>query len=179
MNSKSKKIRALQPATYLNICRLAAITIRLILLVAAGLSTSNAQRIQHNEDAHVRALAENTQRTRIGLRPVGKDWICFRSSHGKDEWIANEADKAAVKVVRRDARGQLLSEEDRYLSGKWATVDEAVLEEELVLTYDYASKQMEVSYIGSNPEIKRELEHAKTNQGRLDLVKRVKSQWGL
>ena len=132
------------------------------------------------ESAHRRGLAENDIRIKFGMRRVSPDWICFRSINHLDEWVTDlRKDNAAVKAVKHDAQSLLLWEEDRYRSGKIVDIDDARVEEEIVLTCDYVSSQLAISYIGIDREIKAAIEAATTNQKRLEVIRRAKLKWGL
>lgn len=138
--------------------------------------------LRNTRVAYERGLAENARRTSIGLRLIQSNWICFRSYGGADEWLSKPDEKSAVKVVRRDSQGRITREEDRYFSGRSGAVEEAegeILDEELVVSYDYERDEVEVVYIGPDRKLQAALERASTAALRWDLVARVKAQWGL
>lgn len=163
----------MRPAFFLeHLCRLLS-ALTLLGLVVAGCSPRGVTD---------KETEENVLREKLGLRRIQEDWICFSDLGGKDVWHAPGGDTAALKIVRRDAEGKPLLEEDRYHSGKTVRVfeaEDADLQEEVVLSYDYRTGRMELSYIGNDEDIKRAINRADSNQDRLGIVAQVRKKWGV
>ena len=133
-----------------------------LLLISCGPSSKNAdgQDFIHHPAPHHRALAENPKRILLGMRSVGEDWICFRSTPtAGDEWIADRAhDKAAVKRVRRDEAGKPSTETDVYLSvHRYVDEEGSEGDEELRVTCDWATGTLDLAYLGSDPAVKKSI----------------------
>lgn len=101
----------------------------------------------------MRAESANPLRSRVGLRQIGQTWICFRSNHGKDEWLINPNDRSADKCVQYDLQGKLLWENDSYFSGHSIWIDGQTVQEQILIHYDYIRKNVEIWYIGNDPTV--------------------------
>lgn len=132
-----------------------------LMLISCGPSkNAGAQALTHLEAPHQRGLAENPRRILLGMRSVGEDWICFRSTPAAgDEWIIDRAhDKAAVKRVRHDEAGKPTTETDSYLSGRRYKDEEGTEgDEELRVTCDWTTGTLAIAYLGSDPAVKKSL----------------------
>ena len=155
------------------------IEVVVVLFISIGLLLLYACQKENTKNAFEQALPENTFRERVGLRLIERNWIC-RSFGREDVWYSSQSAKFAGKVVRRDSNGSPLQEEDRYASGRSVAVpnaEDAVLDEEIVLSYDYLTKKMRVSYIGVDREIESASLRAETNDRCLALIKSVREKW--
>jgi hypothetical protein len=157
-----------------------------LLLISCGPSKdSDAQAFIHQPAPHHRALAENPRRILLGMRTVGDDWICFRSSPTSgDEWIIDRAhDQAAVKRVRRDAAGKPTTETDSYLSGHRYKNEEGIEgDEELRVTCDWTTGTLDLAYLGSDPAVKKSIANLPPfapphRQQYMDLVTQIVKKW--
>lgn len=159
-----------------------------LMLIACGPSkNTDAQALIHLPVPHQRGLAENPRRILLGMRSVGEDWICFRSTpEAGDEWLIDRAhDKAAVKRVRHDEAGKPTTETDSYLSGHRYKDEEGIeADEELRVTCDWTTGTLAIAYLGSDPTIKKSLAKLPpfAPQHRLqyvDFVTKIVQKWGL
>lgn len=108
--------------------------------------------------ARVRADAANPLRLSLGLRVIGAKWLCFRSINGLDEWVIEESNSSADKIVQYDGEGGMLWEEDSYHYGRHVTMDHQSVEEQLLIRYYYRAKKVELSYIGRDPVVRAAIE---------------------
>lgn len=159
-----------------------------LMLIACGPSNNaDGQALTHLEAPHKRGLAENPRRILLGMRSVGEDWICFRSTTtAGDEWLIDRAhDKAAVKRVRHDEAGKPTTETDSYLSGHRYKDEEGTEgDEELRVTCDWTTGTLAIAYLGSDPAIKKSLAALPpfAPQHRVqyvEFVSKITQKWGL
>ncbi len=158
---------------------------RVIMCIAAIFTASivffsfSQRGLSNNESGYRRGLAENGIRLRMGMRRIEPTWTCFSSIHGKDTWmIDGNKDTTAAKVVTHNRNILLVSEADRYFSGRVVSIGDGMPEETITLVCDYTSKQLEIVYIGDSTEIKSWISDAGTNnQACLDVIARVKKRW--
>ncbi len=130
-----------------------------LMLISCGPSkNTDAQAVIHLPVPHQRGLAENPRRILLGMRSVGEDWICFRSTpEAGDEWIIDRAHvKATVKRVRHDEAGKPTTETDSYLSGHRYKDEEGIeADEELRVTCDWTTGILSIAYLGSDPAVQK------------------------
>lgn len=157
-----------------------------LMLISCGPSrNTEAQALIHLPVPHQRGLAENPRRILLGMRSIGEDWTCFRSTpDAGDEWLIDRAhDKAAVKRVRHDEAGKPTTETDSYLSGHRYKDEEGIEgDEELRVTCDWNTGTLAIAYLGSDPDVKKSLaklppfapEH---RLQYMDLVTKIAKKW--
>lgn len=160
-----------------------------LLLISCGPSSkdADAQDYIHLPAPHHRALAENPRRILLGMRSVGEDWICFRSTpEAGDEWIIDRAhDKAAIKRVRRDEASKPSTETDVYLSRhRYIDAEGNESAEELRVTCDWTTGTLDLAYLGSDPAVKKSIANLppfapQHRQQYVDLVTKITQKWGL
>ena len=159
----------------------------LVTVCILEFSAPEITREMHLDAPHQRALGENAERTAIGLRPVAKDWICFRSfKDSGDEWLSDpKRESAAIKNIKRSRDGSLLSETDTYFKGQdYQPEDGTPIPESFVVYYDYATRKFVFTYFGNERSIERMVERAEDTyraEGKInprELVARVLGQWG-
>lgn len=158
------------------------------MLISCGpAKNTGAQDLIHLPVPHQRGLAENPRRILLGMRSIGEDWICFRSTPtAGDEWLIDRAHAiAAVKRVRHDEAGKPTTETDSYLSGHRYKDDEGNEgDEELRVTCDWTTGTLAIAYLGSDPAVKNSLAKLPpfAPQHRVqyvDLVTQIAHKWGL
>lgn len=168
--------------------RLAALIGLSLMLIACGPSkNTDAQDLIHLPVPHQRGLAENPRRILLGMRSIGEDWICFRSTpEAGDEWLIERAhDKAAVKRVRHDEAGKPTTETDSYLSGRRYKNEEGIEgDEEFRVTCDWTTGTLAIAYLGSDPAVQKAIAKLPpfAPQHRLqymDLVAQIVKKWNL
>ncbi len=158
-----------------------------LLLISCGPSSKNAdaQDFIHLPAPHHRALAENPRRILLGMRSVGEDWVCFRSTAiAGDEWIIDRGhDKASVKRVRRDEAGKPTTETDVYLSShRYTDAEGNEGDEELRVTCDWTTGTLDLAYLGSDPAVKKSIANLPPfapphRQQYVDLVAEIDKNW--
>jgi hypothetical protein len=140
----------------------------------------------HLDVPHQKALRENAERAALGLRPVGKDWICFRSFEDSgDEWLSDpKREPAAIKNIKRNRDSSLLSETDTYFKGQDYQPEEGTpYPESFIVNYDYTTRKFSFTYFGNERSIERMVERAEETyqtEGRInpqELVSRVLGKW--
>lgn len=109
-----------------------------------------------DREIRTRSLLFNETRSRLGLRPVGEQWILYRSDSQQDEW-KTQVTGGIAKLVVKDEAGNPIREVDRYVSGKEYEDHEGHDYESVTVTYDYRARQLVVSYQGTNDVIIKEL----------------------
>lgn len=132
----------------------------LMLSACRPSQNTDAQAFIHLPAPHQRGLAENPRRILLGMRSIGEDWICFRSTpQAGDEWLIDRAhDQAAVKRVRHDEAGKPTTETDVYLSGRRYKDEEGIEgDEELRVTCDWSTGTLDIVYLGSDPTVKKSI----------------------
>jgi hypothetical protein len=154
-----------------------------VSFVAVIISGCKPQSLPNIPTAYARGMAENALREKAGLRLIEPSWICYQSIDNKDLWMADpKTDVAAVKIVRHRNDGTLLTEADRYWSGRLVKVDDDdQVQEELTLVYDYTTSSSELVYIGDDGQIETWCSRAKSTQDCLEVIDKVKKtlgQWG-
>ena len=145
---------------------------------------SSASQIQNNTTNESVENALNLQRTELALRPIGKSWVLYRSEPGQDDWKIR-GDGFPAKSVFKDAAGKTVSEEDYYYSGAEFTDSEGHDWERITVHFDYGSKEMILSYTGTNKTTEATLSkflmtlHGPTTNitGVIGLVKAATAGW--
>ena len=131
------------------------------MLISCGpAKNTGAQDLIHLPVPHQRGLAENPRRILLGMRSIGEDWICFRSTpEAGDEWLIDRAHTiAAVKRVRHDEAGKPTTETDSYLSGhRYKDQEGTEADEELRFTCDWTTGTLSIAYLGGDPAIKKSI----------------------
>lgn len=181
------RTRALSRRIVLHALPWLAAFIGLMLSACDPSKNTDAQAFIHLPAPHHRGLAENPRRILLGMRSIGEDWICFRSTpEAGDEWIIDRArDTAAVKRVRHDEAGRPTTETDVYLSGRRYTDDEGIEgAEELRVTCDWTTGALAIAYLGSDPAIQKSIAKLPpfAPQHRVqyvDLVTQIGHRWNL
>jgi hypothetical protein len=120
----------------------------------------------------------------LGLRPIGDDWILYRNEAGQEDWKIRAAGPVA-KVLLKDQSGKIKSEQEIYYSGAEFVDREGHNWEQIVVNYDFTTKQIYVAYIGTNPQIEGKLAKFKITvngpstdvNGAIKAVKEVAADW--
>src|SRR4051794_17744355 len=92
-------------------------------------------------------LAENAERTRVGLRLVQSTWYLYSTQFSEETWKIKE-DGYEGKRIHRDMENKAVWEEDYYYTGKTFLFPPKNMTdwEMLTIHYDYPSKVFTVTY---------------------------------
>ncbi len=126
----------------------------------------------------------NPIRKELGLRQIGDDWILYDKEAGQEDWKIR-VDGPVAKVVLKDQSGNVKSEQEIYYSGAEFVDREGHNWEQIVVNYDFTTKQIYVAYIGTNSQIEGKLARFKTTvngpstdvNGAIKAVKEVAADW--
>ncbi len=98
----------------------------------------------------------NPVRRELGLRLIGDDWVLYRSQDSQEEWKIRNAGLLS-KVILKTSSGSASAEEDYYYSGAEFTDREGHGWERITVNYNYGTKEVVVSYTGTNKVIEASL----------------------
>jgi len=110
-------------------------------------------------------LALNAERAKLGLREIGVHWVLYRSLDDQEDWKMSRTGFLA-KSVFKDESGAIRSEEDYYYSGRQYTDFEGHGWERITVHFDFVTKEVTLSYTGTNLTVRGTLSSFKTGLGK-------------
>jgi hypothetical protein len=134
--------------------------------------------------ARSKTMAENQQRSILGVRTVKTNWYFYSAEFGEENWKIISSDGWQSKKIHRDANGKLIWEEDYYYTGKtFFTFKGQEVWESLNIHYDYGAVAFEINYSGQDTGIldavKKLEEPPTTTQEKLSTADEILKRWGM
>ena len=149
------------------------------ILFAAGWYKAPFSTSAQEAAGSARGYRDNGLRKAAGLREIGPGWICFRSINGKDEWLTQAGSAFAEKTVRYDdSLIHILSEDDLWRSGRKCLIDEATLDDQVGLAYDYTTKKFSFFCVSDDKDALKLTRESLAEAEALKLLDAILTKWG-
>jgi hypothetical protein len=119
------------------------------LITACNQQAPSSAQMAQNQASQTVGRTLNPQRKELGLRTIGDNWVLYRANGNQEDWVVRKGSPSG-KTVFKDASGNVTTEEDHFYSGARYYYRHDYGWEFISVSYDYRTKQVAISYSGTN-----------------------------